>query len=74
MLSSLGDVDKSVNDLSLESSCLDDENDGLGMDHLYTCIYIIIILLLSIIFANRRCVQEKTFLKICYFMIVEDQG
>lgn len=56
MLSSLGDVDKSVNDLSLESSCLDDENDGLGMDHLYTYIYIIIILVLLIIFANRCCI------------------
>lgn len=36
MLSWLGDVDESGCDLSLKSSFLDDENDGLGMDHLYT--------------------------------------
>lgn len=43
MLSWLGDVDESGSDLSLESSCLDDENDGLGMDHLYTYIGSVII-------------------------------
>jgi len=37
MLSWLGDVDDEFGwDLSLESPCLDDENDGLGIDHLYT--------------------------------------
>lgn len=36
MLSWLGDADESDCDLPLESSCMDDENDGLGMDHLYT--------------------------------------
>jgi len=36
MLSWFGDADVCDCDLTLESSCLDDENDGLGMDHLYT--------------------------------------
>lgn len=36
MLSLLGGVDEFDCDLPEKFSCLDDENDGLGIDHLYT--------------------------------------
>lgn len=36
MLNLLGGVDEFDCDLSEQFSCLDDENDGLGIDHLYT--------------------------------------
>lgn len=39
MLSWLGDANESGCDLLFESSCIDDENDGLGIDHLYTYIW-----------------------------------
>lgn len=70
ILSWLSDVDESGRDLSLESSCFDDENEGLGMDHLYTCtVKIINMSINTLCCIKKECLNER-----CNFMIVEDQG